>query len=144
MDGTFRSRSKGHSFYKQHDLQLMKTRSLSPNLSKLARAEIRCQFMKIRSLCTNCLQNKLTLIFIRILKVCTITTEHRLITRYIASFWLIWFILSCIHTCCRGCCLTHSFLNHDYVKISFDLFFLHHCHIFAFLSNFTNLKRNQN
>ena len=54
---------KGHSFCKQqlHDLQFMKTRSPSPNLSKLARADISCQFMKTRSLCRHCLQIKWTL-----------------------------------------------------------------------------------
>ena len=45
--------TKGHSFCKQclHILQFMKTESSSPNLSKLARADISCQFMKTRSLC---------------------------------------------------------------------------------------------
>ena len=45
--------AKDHSFGKQamQDLQFMKTRSSSPNLSKLARADISCQFMKTRSLC---------------------------------------------------------------------------------------------
>ena len=54
---------KGHSFCKQclHDLQFMKTRSFSPDLSKLARADISCQFMKTRSLCRHCLQNEWTL-----------------------------------------------------------------------------------
>ena len=44
---------KGHSLCKQclHDLQFMKKGSSSPNLSKLARADISCQFMKTRSLC---------------------------------------------------------------------------------------------
>ena len=44
---------KGHSFCKQclHDLQFIKTRSSSPNLSKLARADISCQTMKTRSFC---------------------------------------------------------------------------------------------
>ena len=44
---------KGHSFSKQclHDLQFMKKGSSSPNISKLARADISCQFMKTRSLC---------------------------------------------------------------------------------------------
>ena len=57
------SGSKGHSFCKQclHNLQFMKTRSSSPNLSKLARADISCQFMKTRSLCTT-VQNEWTLI----------------------------------------------------------------------------------
>jgi hypothetical protein len=40
----------------------MKTRSSSPNLSKLARADISCQFMKKRSLCRHCLQNEWTLV----------------------------------------------------------------------------------
>ena len=55
--------SKGHSFYKQclHDLQFMKTRSSTPNLSKPARADISCQFMKIKFLCRHCLQNEWTL-----------------------------------------------------------------------------------
>merc|ERR1719319_359368 len=55
---------KGHSFCKQclHDLQFMKTMSSSPNLSKLARADISCQFMKTRSLCRHCLQNDWTLV----------------------------------------------------------------------------------
>ena len=50
--------SKGHSFCEQclHDLQFMKTRSSSQNLSKLARADISCQFMKTRSLCRHCSQ----------------------------------------------------------------------------------------
>ena len=45
--------TKGHLFCKQclHDLQFMKTRSSSPNLSKLARVDISCQFKKTRSLC---------------------------------------------------------------------------------------------
>ena len=45
--------TKDHSFCRQclHDLQFMKTRSSSPNLSKLARADISYQFMKTRSLC---------------------------------------------------------------------------------------------
>ena len=45
--------AKGHSLCKQclHNLQFMKMRSFSPNLSKLARADISCQFMKTRSLC---------------------------------------------------------------------------------------------
>ena len=45
--------SIGHSFCKQclHDLQFMKKGSSSPNLSKLARADISCQCMKTRSLC---------------------------------------------------------------------------------------------
>ena len=44
---------KGHSFCKQwmHNLQFMKTRSFSPNLSKLGRSDISCHFMKTRSLC---------------------------------------------------------------------------------------------
>jgi hypothetical protein len=39
---------KGHSLCKQclHDLQFMKKGSSSLNLSKLARADISCQFMK--------------------------------------------------------------------------------------------------
>ena len=45
---------KGLSFCKQcmQDLQFMKTRSSSPNHSKLARADISCQFMKTRWLFT--------------------------------------------------------------------------------------------
>ena len=56
--------AKGHSFCKQclHDLQVMKKRSSSPNLSKLARADISCQFIKTRSLCRHCLQNEWTLV----------------------------------------------------------------------------------
>ena len=52
--------TKGHSLCKQclHDLQFMKKGSSSPNLSKLARADISCQFMKTRSLCRHCLQNE--------------------------------------------------------------------------------------
>ena len=42
--------AKGHSFRKQYH-QFMKTRSSSSNLSKLARADISCQFMKPRSFC---------------------------------------------------------------------------------------------
>ena len=48
------AKAKDHSFYKQqclHDLQFMKKIYFSPNLSKLARADISCQFMKTRSLC---------------------------------------------------------------------------------------------
>ena len=54
---------KCHSFCKKclHDLQFKKTRYSSPNLSKLARADINCQFMKTRSLCRHCLQNEWTL-----------------------------------------------------------------------------------
>ena len=53
----------GHLFCKQclHDLQFMKRRSSSPNISELARAGISCQFMKTRSLCRHCLQNEWTL-----------------------------------------------------------------------------------
>ena len=42
-----------HSLCKQcvHDLQFMKKGFSSPNLSKLARADISCQFIKTRSLC---------------------------------------------------------------------------------------------
>ena len=56
---------KGHSFCKQclYILQFMKTRSFSPNLSKPARADISCQFMKTRSLCRHCLQNEWTLTY---------------------------------------------------------------------------------
>ena len=55
--------TKDHSFSKQclHDLQFMKTRSSSPNIYKLARADISSQFMKKRSFCRHCLQNKWTL-----------------------------------------------------------------------------------
>ena len=55
---------KGHSFCKQclHDLQFKKTRYSSPNLSKLARADISCQFKKTRYLCRHCLQNEWTLV----------------------------------------------------------------------------------
>ena len=55
--------TKGHSFCKQclHNFQFMKTRFSWPNLSKLARADISCQFMKTRSLCRHCLQNEWTL-----------------------------------------------------------------------------------
>jgi hypothetical protein len=35
----------------------MKTRFSSPNLSKLARADISCQFMKTKSLCRHFLQS---------------------------------------------------------------------------------------
>ena len=43
---------EGHSCCKHclHDLQFMKTRSSLHNFSKLARADISCQFMKTRSL----------------------------------------------------------------------------------------------
>ena len=53
---------KGHLFCKQclHELQFMKTRSSSPNLFKLARAYISCQFMKTRSLCRLGLPNEWT------------------------------------------------------------------------------------
>ena len=55
--------TKGHSFCKKclHELQFIEVRSLSPNLSKLAKADISCQFMKKRSLCRHCLQNEWTL-----------------------------------------------------------------------------------
>ena len=45
--------AKAHSLCKQclHDLHFLKKRSYSPNLSKLARADISCHFMKTRSLC---------------------------------------------------------------------------------------------
>ena len=45
--------TKGHSFCKQclHNLQFKKKRYSSPNLSKLARTDISCQFLKTRSLC---------------------------------------------------------------------------------------------
>jgi hypothetical protein len=48
-----KNKTKGHSLFKQclHNLQFMKKGSSSPNLSKLARADISCQFMKTRSLC---------------------------------------------------------------------------------------------
>ena len=51
---------KGHLFCKQclHDLQFKKT---STNLSKLARADISCQFKKTRYLSRQCLQNEWTL-----------------------------------------------------------------------------------
>ena len=44
--------TKGRSLCKQclHNLQFMKKISSSPNLAKLARADISCQFMKTRSL----------------------------------------------------------------------------------------------
>ena len=60
---TFKLHPKDHLFCKWclHDLQFMKTRSFSPNLSKLARAAISYQFMKTRSLCRHCLQNEWTL-----------------------------------------------------------------------------------
>ena len=60
------TKAKDHSFYKQqclHDLQFMKKIYFSPNLSKLARADISCQFMKTRSLCSHCLQDEWTLDF---------------------------------------------------------------------------------
>ena len=52
--------TKGHSFCKQslHNLQFMKTSYSSPNLSKLARADISCQFKKTRYLFTNFLKCK--------------------------------------------------------------------------------------
>ena len=55
--------SKGNMFCKQclHNLQIMKTRSSSPNPCKLARADNSCQFMKTRSVCRHCLQNEWTL-----------------------------------------------------------------------------------
>ena len=54
---------KGHSFCKQclHDLQFKKMRYSSRNLSKLASADISCQFKKTRYLCRRCLQNEWTL-----------------------------------------------------------------------------------
>ena len=44
---------KGHSLCKQclHNLQFMKKGYSSPKVSKLARADISCRFMKTRSLC---------------------------------------------------------------------------------------------
>ena len=56
-------RTKGHSFRKQclHILQFKKPMYSSPNLSKLARADISCQFKKARNLCRHCLQNEWTL-----------------------------------------------------------------------------------
>ena len=55
--------SKGHLFCKPclHDIQFIKTRYFSRNLSKLARADISCQFKKPRYLCRHCLQNEWTL-----------------------------------------------------------------------------------
>ena len=52
--------SKGHSFCKQclHNLLFKKTRYSSPNLSKLARADISCQFNKTRYLCGHSLQDE--------------------------------------------------------------------------------------
>ena len=46
---------KGHSFLKQclHDLQF-KNKVLLTKLSKLARADISCQFKKTRYLCRHC------------------------------------------------------------------------------------------
>ena len=55
---------KGHSFRKQclHDLQF-KNKVLLTKLSKLARADISCQFKKTRYLCRHwCLQKEWTLI----------------------------------------------------------------------------------
>ena len=45
--------NKAHSLCKPclHDLHFVKKESSSPNLSKLARADISCQFMKTKSLC---------------------------------------------------------------------------------------------
>ena len=56
------SSTKGHSLCKQylHDLQFKKTRYPSWNFSKLARADISCQFQKTRYLCRHCLQNEWT------------------------------------------------------------------------------------
>ena len=59
--GKIRFVAKDHSFCKQrlHDLQSMKARFSSPNISKVARADrsdISCQFMKTVSLCRHCLQ----------------------------------------------------------------------------------------
>ena len=48
---------KCHSFREQ----FQKTRYCSPNLSKLARADISCQFKKTRFLCRHCLQKEWTL-----------------------------------------------------------------------------------
>ena len=54
--------AKGHLFCKQclHGLQFNKTRYSLPNLSKLARADISCQFKKRRYLCRlrHCLVTK--------------------------------------------------------------------------------------
>ena len=77
---------KGHLSCKQclHDLQFIKTRSSSPNLSKLARADISCQFMKTRSLWRHCLQKEWTLVndlFMNIVIMC--------MNFKIWTFWLI-------------------------------------------------------
>ena len=55
---------KGQSCCKQclHHLHFMKTKTSSPNLQKLARADISCQFMKTKILVQNCLQNEWTLL----------------------------------------------------------------------------------
>ena len=52
--------TKGHSLCKQclHDLQFIKKGPSSPNLSKLARADMSCQFKKTRYLCRHCLQKE--------------------------------------------------------------------------------------
>ena len=54
--------TKGSSFRKQclHDIQFMKTRSSSPNLSKIVRADISNQFMKTRSLFRHCFHKLFT------------------------------------------------------------------------------------
>ena len=58
-----------------HDLQFKKTRYSSPNLSKLARADISCQFKETNYLCRHCLQTKWTLVFF-ILCTAPYTTFH--------------------------------------------------------------------
>ena len=56
---------KGHSFCKQclHNLQFKKPRYSSPKTSKLARADISCQFKKAMYLYRHSLQNEWTLVF---------------------------------------------------------------------------------
>ena len=55
--------TKGHLLCKQclHALQFMKKGSSSPNLSKLARADISCQLYENKILVPNCLHNEWTL-----------------------------------------------------------------------------------
>ena len=80
--------SKGHSFCKQclHNLQFKKTRYSSPNLSKLARVDISCQFKKTRYLCRHCLQNKWTLVSIVFLFVNFVKITLIKITRKTQKF----------------------------------------------------------
>ena len=80
--------TRSHSFCKQclHALPFRKTRYSSPNLSKLARVDISCQFKKTRYLCRHCLQNKWTLVSIVFLFVNFVKITLIKITRKTQKF----------------------------------------------------------